>query len=95
MVKTGGNRCRQKVYLSFHTPQAMTDRILSRCLWLIIMTLIAGSAVCSLILIYAGFFRLITRQFEPGGIATGAGLILAAICYILCRNADDLIDRRR
>lgn len=92
MVKTGGNCCRQSACLPYHI--YMSDRILNRCLWLVIMCLIAGSAVSSLILIYAGFFRLITRQLETGGIALGAGLILSAASYILCRNCDDLIDRR-
>jgi hypothetical protein len=72
----------------------MTDRILSRCLWLIIMSLIAGSAIGSLILIYSGLFRLIMRQFDMGAMVVGAGTALAAGCWALCRHSDDLIDRR-
>jgi ABC-type Fe3+-siderophore transport system permease subunit len=72
----------------------MTDRILSRCLWLIVMSLIAGSAMGSLMLIYSGLFRVIMRQFEVGGVVTGAGVALAAACWALCRHSDDLIDRR-
>jgi hypothetical protein len=41
----------------------MTDRFLSRCLWLMVMSLIAGSAMGSLVLIYSGLFRMIMRQF--------------------------------
>ncbi|MDB5321258.1 MAG: hypothetical protein JWN40_2889 [Phycisphaerales bacterium] len=73
---------------------SMTDRILSRCLWLIIMSLIAGSAVGSLVLIYSGLFRLIMRQFDTGGLVVGAGTALATACWALCRHSDDLIDRR-
>jgi hypothetical protein len=72
----------------------MTDRILSRCLWLLVMSLIAGSAMGSLILIYSGLFRVIMRQFEEGGIVAAAGAALAGVCWALCRHSDDLIDRR-
>jgi hypothetical protein len=72
----------------------MTDRILSRCLWLVIMSMIASSALGGLILMYSGLFRLITRQFESGGIISFAGIALAAGCWVLCKYSDDLIDRR-
>jgi hypothetical protein len=72
----------------------MTDRILSHCLWLIVMCLIGGAAMGGLMLIYSGFFNLITRQFESGGALTGAGLILSTGCWVLCKHSDDLIDRR-
>jgi hypothetical protein len=72
----------------------MTDRILSRCLWLSVMGLIGGSAMGSLILIYSGLFRLITRQLEVGGIVTASGIALAGACWVLCKHSDDLIDRR-
>jgi len=72
----------------------MTDRLLSRCLWLVVMFLIAAAAIGSLILIYSGLFKLITRQFEDGGANTGAGVVLAAGCWALCKHSDDLIDRR-
>jgi hypothetical protein len=72
----------------------VTDRILSRCLWLLVMSLIAGSAMGSLILIYSGLFRVIMRQFEAGGVVTVAGVALAAACWALCRHSDDLMDRR-
>ena len=74
--------------------ELMTDRLLFRCLWLIIMSLIAGSAVGSLVLIYSGLSGLIGRQFEDGGALAGAGIVLAAACWALCRHSDDLIDRR-
>ena len=48
----------------------------------------------SLMLIYSGLFRVIMRQFEVGGVVTGAGVALAAACWALCRHSDDLIDRR-
>ena len=73
----------------------MTDRILSRCLWLAIMVLITGSAVAGLMFFYSGLFRLIGGQFEDGGLALGTGLLLAGGCWALCRHSDDLIDRAR
>jgi hypothetical protein len=72
----------------------MTDRLLSHCLWLTIMSLIAGSAMGSLVLIYSGMAGLIGRQFEDGGVLVGSGIILAGACWVLCRHSDDLIDRR-
>ena len=71
----------------------MSDRILSRCLWLLIMALIAASALGSLALLYVALFRMIGRNFESGGIALGTGLLLAVACWALCRHCDDLIDR--
>ena len=72
----------------------MTDRLLTRCLWLLIMSLIAACAMGSLILIYSGLFRLITRQFESGGVIATSGAALGAACWVLCKHSDDLIDRR-
>jgi hypothetical protein len=74
--------------------ETMTDRVLSRCLWLTIMSLIAGSAMGSLVLIYSGLSGLMGRQFEDGGVLVGSGIILGAACWALCRHSDDLIDRR-
>jgi hypothetical protein len=73
----------------------MNDRILSRSLWLVIMTMIAGSAVGGLLLFYTGLFRLISKEFEQGGLTLGSGLLLAGGCWALCRHCDDLIDRTR
>jgi len=72
----------------------MTDRLLSRCLWMIVMILIAASALGGLVLLYSGIFSLIVRQFENGVAATCAGLGLALICYLLCKHSEDLMDRR-
>lgn len=71
----------------------MSDRILSRCLWVLIMGLIAGSALGGLVLMYSGLFKLITRQFEAGGVIAAAGVLLGAGCWVLCKHSDDLIDR--
>lgn len=71
----------------------MTDRILSRCLWLVIMGLIAGSALGGLVLMYSGLFKLISQQFEAGGVIVAAGVLLGAGCWVLCKHSDDLIDR--
>jgi hypothetical protein len=71
----------------------MRDRLLSRCLWLVIMSMIAGSAIGGILLIYAGLFKLIISQFEQAGFLVGWGLILAGACWVLCRHCDDLIDR--
>jgi hypothetical protein len=72
----------------------MTDRLLSRCLWLLIMVLIAGSAMGSLILMYSGLFNLIGRQFQAGGAVVGAGIILGVVAWMLCKHSEDLMDRR-
>lgn len=68
--------------------------MLARCLWLMIMGLIAGSAMGTLVLIYSGLFRIITRQFEAGGMVLGAGMLLGVACWAMCKHSDDLIDRR-
>jgi hypothetical protein len=73
----------------------MTDRLLSRFLWTTIMGLIAASAMGCLVLLYSGLFRLITLQFEAGGVVTGAGILLGVACWLICKHSDDLIDRRR
>jgi hypothetical protein len=72
----------------------MTDRLLARCLWLLIMSLIAACAMGCLILVYSGLFRLVTLQFESGGVIAAAGTALGAACWVLCKHSDDLIDRR-
>lgn len=71
----------------------MTDRILTRCTWLVIMGLIAGSAIASLMLLYAGLSRLIASQFAGGAALLGVGAIVGSGCYVLCKHSDDLIDR--
>jgi len=71
----------------------MSDRILSRCLWLVIMGLIAASALGGLVLMYSGLFKLISRQFEAGGVIAASGMLLGAGCWVLCKHSDDLIDR--
>jgi hypothetical protein len=72
----------------------MTDRLLCRCLWLVIMALIAGAALGSLILIYSGLFKLLGLQLGAGGAVTGAGIALGVGAWVLCKHSDDLIDRR-
>jgi len=72
----------------------MTDRLLSRCLWLLIMAMIAGSALGSLILMYSGLFTLIGRQFLMGSIAVGSGVVLGVGAWLLCKHSEDLMDRR-
>ena len=71
----------------------MTDRILTRCTWMVVMGLIAGSAIASLMTLYAGLSRLITGHFAEGGAFLGVGAIVGAGCYVLCKHSDDLIDR--
>jgi len=72
----------------------MTDRVLSRCLWLLIMILIASSAMGSLILMYSGLFNLIGQRFQIGGLVVSAGIILGVAAWMLCKHSDDLMDRR-
>ena len=72
----------------------MTDRLLARCLWLLIMALIAGAALGSLILMYSGLFTLIGQQFLIGGIAVGSGVVLGVGAWLLCKHSEDLMDRR-
>jgi hypothetical protein len=72
----------------------MTDRILSRCLWLLVMGLIAGSALGGLVLMYSGLFKLISQQFESGAVIAFSGILLGSGCWILCKHSDDLIDRQ-
>jgi hypothetical protein len=73
----------------------MSDRILARFLWLVIMSMIAVTALGGLLLIYTGLFRLIGRDLESGSFAFGSGLLLAGGCWALCCHSDDLIDRTR
>ena len=72
----------------------MTDRLLSRCLWLVVMTLIVATAFGALVMMYSGVFALITRQVEHGVASVFTGLGLAAVCYLLCKHSEDLMDRR-
>ena len=71
----------------------MTDRILTRCTWLVIMGLIAGSAITCLMTLYMGLSRLITGQLAGGVTCLGVWAIVGAGCYVLCKHSDDLIDR--
>ena len=72
----------------------MTDRFLARCMWMMVMALIAGSAFGGLVLLYSGIFSIIVRQFETGVASTCGGMGLALICYLLCKHSEDLMDRR-
>jgi polyferredoxin len=72
----------------------MTDRLLARCLWLLIMALIAGSALGSLILMYSGLFSLIGHRFLMGGIVVASGMVLGVGAWMLCKHSEDLMDRR-
>ena len=72
----------------------MTDRLLARCLWLLIMALIAGSALGSLILMYSGLFSLLGRRFQAGGAVVSAGVVLGMGAWLLCKHSEDLMDRR-
>ena len=73
----------------------MADRFLARCLWAVIMGLIAASAVAALVLLYSGLFHLISRNLESATLALGTGSLLLGGCWALCRHSDDLIDRPR
>jgi hypothetical protein len=70
------------------------DSFLSRCLWLVVMGLIASSAMGGLVLLYSGMFKLVTMQLQTGGIVMAAGALLGMGCWVLCKHSDDLIDRR-
>ncbi|HSI32511.1 MAG TPA: hypothetical protein VK986_02890 [Tepidisphaeraceae bacterium] len=72
----------------------MTDRLLYRSLWLVVMTLIVATAFGGLVMMYTGAFALITRQVEHGVACVFTGLGLAAVCYLLCKHSEDLMDRR-
>jgi hypothetical protein len=72
----------------------MTDRLLSRCLWLLIMLLIASSAMGSLVLMYSGLFSLIGKRFQTGGVVATAGIVLGVAAWMLCKHSEDLMDRR-
>ena len=73
----------------------MSDRVLSRSLWLVVMCLITASAMGSLVMLYSGLFKLITHQFESGGTVIGVGILFGVGCWVLCKHCDDLVDRRR
>jgi hypothetical protein len=70
------------------------DRLLTRGLWLVVMCLIAGTAMGGLVLLYSGLFQLISMQLQAGGIVLGAGVLLGVASWMLCKHSDDLIDRR-
>ena len=72
----------------------MTDRLLSRCLWLLIMILIASSAMGSLVLMYSGLFNLINQRFQAGSATASAGVMLGVGAWMLCKHSEDLMDRR-
>jgi polyferredoxin len=72
----------------------MTDRLLARCLWFLIMALIAGSALGSLILMYSGLFTLIGHRFQMGGVVVASGVVLGVGAWMLCTHSEDLMDRR-
>jgi hypothetical protein len=73
----------------------MSERLVFRFLWLIVMGLIVSSAMVCLIGLYSGVLKLITQQFESAGTALGLAALSGVTCWVLCRHCDDLIDRRR
>jgi hypothetical protein len=71
----------------------MLDRLLNGILWLTIMALITSTAGAALILGYRGVFGLCAGRYPTGGVALAVGVALAGGSYLLCRNANDLMDR--
>ena len=74
-------------------PSAM-DHLLYRCLWLVVMCLIAASAMGGMVLLYSGLFKLLSMQYQAGAVVMGAGVLLGVASWALCKHSEDLIDRR-
>jgi hypothetical protein len=70
------------------------NRILHPLLWCAVMALITVCAGAALVLGYSGIGRLVAgRPVEAAGSA-GLATLLGIACYAICRNIDDLMDRR-
>ena len=70
----------------------MMDRILSRSLSFLVMTLIVATATASLMLGYRGLYRLVSNDVEAGMVWLFSGVALGIGCYLLCRHRHELAD---
>jgi hypothetical protein len=71
----------------------MFDRLLNSLLWVVVMSLIASTAIAGLILSYRGILHFCSGRLPSGASAIGAGAVLAFFSYLLCRHGNDLMDR--
>ena len=71
----------------------MIDRIISRTLTTIIVTMISGLAAGALLCGYYGFLEMLTGQFARGSAVAAISPLLAWASYLLVQHRDDLTDR--
>jgi hypothetical protein len=69
----------------------MTDRLLSRCWWLVTMTLIAGTGMTALLTAYRGLFAAFAGGFAQAGTDLVICLPFAAAAFMLARHRVDLV----
>ena len=71
----------------------MMDRIVNGALWVLVMALIAISAMGALLLSYRGLFDLCAQRISTGTAELCAGTFIGVASYLLARHANDLMDR--
>src|SRR5690242_12717997 len=69
----------------------MTDRFLTRCWWIITMTLIAGTGLTALLSAYRGVFATFAGAYVQGGVDLLVCLPFAAAAFLLARHRVDLV----
>jgi hypothetical protein len=69
----------------------MTDRFVINTWWILILTLVAATAIGSIMTGYFGLFALVAAHWTGGLSLTIASAILGGAAYLLCRYREDLV----
>jgi len=69
----------------------MTDRLLARVWWFLIMSLIALTASGAMLLGYRGVFSSVSGAYVPALIQLISAAPLGIACWFLCKHRTDLV----
>lgn len=69
----------------------MTDKLVIKTWWILILSLVAGTAIGSIMLAYRSLFELVAAHWAGGISELSAAVLLAGSAYLLCQYREDLV----
>jgi hypothetical protein len=69
----------------------MADRLLTHAWWIAIMSLIAITAIASLLLAYRGVYELLSASWRAGAFDLCCAIPMGAGAILLCCHRGDLV----